>query len=107
MIRLHPIILTYCLALSSASVGAEPTMTPLPPVDEVAPDIAIDSNAVVQVAYQQEAIPVPVEPETITADEGAWTLEQLEQLAQASNPTLAQSRARVQAARGTYVQLGL
>lgn len=38
---------------------------------------------------------------------GGWTLEQVEQTALDNNPTLAQMQARVEAARGRWVQAGL
>lgn len=50
--------------------------------------------------------PVP-EPSGDPRMAGAWTLADVEQMAQQSNPTLALAAARVEAARGRYVQVGL
>jgi cobalt-zinc-cadmium efflux system outer membrane protein len=42
---------------------------------------------------------------TAQSDDGILTLEELERLALANNPTLAQAQARIQAARGNWVQV--
>lgn len=55
-------------------------------------------------AGQPEAVPQPLE-EPLAA--GGTTLAELEQLAERCNPTLVQASARVQAARGQYLQVGL
>ena len=55
-----------------------------------------------------ELLPEPqAEQVPLTADKGEWNLADLEEMALANNPSLAQSQARVEAARGNWVQVGL
>ena len=51
---------------------------------------------------ETDALPIPLHEA-----ESEFTLQQLEQLAMASNPSLAEARARVVALRGKWVQVGL
>ncbi|MEX2139092.1 MAG: hypothetical protein WD894_07520 [Pirellulales bacterium] len=59
-----------------------------------------------------ESAPEPISPEPLTAPQGEpiarpLTLADLERIALANNPTLTQLFARVQAARGAWLQAGL
>ncbi|MBW3598615.1 MAG: TolC family protein [Planctomycetes bacterium] len=114
-----------CRSLPSGSVTDEAT----PPIAAPAPNPAADSdlgpNAVIQAAYVQEgadqappppeellpplppgeAAPLPAPAPDVVI--GGATLQVLELLALASNPTLRQAAADVAEARGRWVQSGL
>lgn len=61
--------------------------------------------AVEQTAHEEPASSTP--PTTTTAIDGWLTLDSLEQIALSNNPTLVESRARVDAASGRWLQVGL
>jgi outer membrane protein, heavy metal efflux system len=69
--------------------ASAPSLAPLPPIEYLA---------------QQ---PVEVIPRPEQQDDGALTLGEIEQLALSFNPTLAEAAARVRAARGEQLQVGL
>jgi cobalt-zinc-cadmium efflux system outer membrane protein len=80
----------------STDVARASQDAPLPP--------AIGPTALPTPASQPEFVPIPPR-ETRAA--GGVTLAELEEMAESCNPTLAQAAARVQAARGQHLQVGL
>ena len=82
-----------------ARLSAEPTVLPAPspvpshPVDPIPRPSAIP-------------VPVPTGPRPASPQSGL-TLGELEQIAAINNPTLAQAAARIEAARGKWIQTGL
>jgi cobalt-zinc-cadmium efflux system outer membrane protein len=86
----------------SGAPGAGPVVSAvhlerLPAVRAVSPASHLESDA---------EVTVPV-PENLPPSDAAYSLEQLEQLALANSPAVAEAAAGVQAARGQWVQVGL
>ena len=72
----------------------------------------VSMSRVQQVAFIQPTDPLPLREPHVLATPAAesgpdWTLAQLEQIALANNPSLAEARARINGARGKWVQVGL
>lgn len=112
--RLALLLLT-CL-LAGCHVGGSPS-PPLPSQSSatslglLAPDQRNEPTSFVQPASFVEAADEPL-PEPVAVaplDETATplTLEQLEQMALTANPSIAEARARVEATRGKWLQVGL
>jgi cobalt-zinc-cadmium efflux system outer membrane protein len=94
------------LSILPASAGAQAIDEPLTPPPAMESQIRFAerarSRAEALLRTPAEAVPVPAMPQP-----GGMTLDELEQIALARNPTLAQASAQVQAARGTWLQAGL
>lgn len=80
----------YCATASVEAQDAVPYVSPSP-------------SFAAETARPTEAIPAPV----AEAAAGQITLPELEQMALGANPTVVQAQARIQAARGNWLQSGL
>ena len=123
--RLSPFAIGICLTLAGCqAIGPHreepsPATAPHQPVPRVvkvadAPEEPPPARSVQTVQQVQHVEPVPTpEPEPLPEGQlkpavvGALTLADLEQMAIASNPSVARAAALVQEARGNWVQVGL
>lgn len=88
--RSSKLLLAFTIALSSGLVSAQEPAT-----------ITVSAVTEPTMISQGEA------PSAATATEQGWTLAALEQLAMQNHPAIAQQMARVSAAQGNWVQVGL
>ena len=111
--RIPKSIWLVCL-LAAAPLAAGETLQVLPPLatsGDALPAVStdVDGPAISRDGVVQPASIAIAGPETLPqpAPDPALTIQALEELALAGNPTLAQAAARIEALRGRWVQVGL
>lgn len=108
------------LLLLTAGCAAGPQDVATQP--QISESVVDNSSAITQVDYQETELPELVQPPSVVEPledqtdsvtplplppPSGLTMDALEQMALATNPTIAQSAARVNALRGKWVQVGL
>ena len=80
-----------------------------PVAASVQPTESVPKTVITAAAFQADPAPMPPEPipSASAAPPSGISLEELQSIAVANNPTLAQAAARVDAARGRWIQAGL
>ena len=104
--RFATILVVFSTGLALGQASAQPPELPVPPApasNDARRDLAPESVSPPLGRPVENSPPAPADRPTVSS----MTLAELEEMALQGNPTLAQAAARVEAARGRYVQVGL